>query len=173
MKVRTIKLIKKLLSSSYPININVLSNYFNVSPRTIQNLILEANEYLMDLNLKEIKNIRGKVFLLESSLEEKEQIVMSIFQDGFFYLEKEERELDLLLSIAFSDNPIFLNKKESEYLVSKSTIDEDMRRLRKKLSKYDIEITSNGKFGYLLVGSERSIRTMLFDVINREIGPIE
>ncbi len=33
MKVRTIKLIKKLLSSSYPININVLSNYFNVSPR--------------------------------------------------------------------------------------------------------------------------------------------
>lgn len=98
---------------------------------------------------------------------------MSIFQDGFFYLEKEERELDLLLSIAFSDNPIFLNKKQSEYLVSKSTIDEDMRRLRKKLSKYDIEITSNGKFGYLLVGSERSIRTMLFDVINREIGPIE
>lgn len=110
--MRTIKLIKKLLSSSYPININVLSNYFNVSPRTIQNLILEANEYLMDLNLKEIKNIRGKGFLLESSLEEKEQIVMSIFQDGFFYLEKEERELDLLLSIAFSDNPIFLNKKE-------------------------------------------------------------
>ena len=48
-----------------------------------------------------------------------------------------------------------------------------MRRLRKKLSKYDIEITSNGKFGYMLVGSERSIRTMLFDVINREIGPIE
>lgn len=36
---------------------------------------------------------------------------MSIFQDGFFYLEKEERELDLLLSMAFSDNPIFLNKK--------------------------------------------------------------
>lgn len=173
MKVRTIKLIKKLLSSSYPININVLSNYFDVSSRTIQNLISEANEYLVDLNLKEIKNIRGKGLLLEASPDEKQQIVMTIFQDGFFYLEKEERELDLLLSIAFSKEPVFLNKKELEYLVSKSTIDEDMRRLRKKLLKYDIEIVSNGKQGYLLVGSERSIRTMLFDVINKEVGPIE
>lgn len=173
MKVRTIKLLKKILSSSYPISIKSLSEYFNVSTRTIQNLIGEANEYLETLNYGLIKNIRGKGVFIEVSLEEKNEIIKNIFLDGYFFLEKEERELDLLLSIAFSQEPIFLNKKEKEYLVSKSTMDDDMRKLRKKLSKYDIEIISNGKHGCIFEGSERSIRMMLFDVINKEIGTVE
>lgn len=169
MRVRTIMLLKKLLSSPYPISTKSLSNMFNVSIRTIHNSIMEANDYLAGLGLETIKNVRGKGVCIRVSTKERSHMIENIFKDGYFFLEKEERELDLLLSFGFSSSPVFLNKKENEFSVSKSTIDEDMRRLRKQMGKYNIEIVSNGKKGCAFEGSERSIRTMLFDVIKKEI----
>lgn len=45
-----------------------------------------------------------------------------------------------------------------------------MRRLRATLVSYGIEIVSYGKQGLVYKGSERSIRTMIYDFINQNLG---
>lgn len=58
---------------------------------------------------------------------------------------REERRFDLLLHLTFSKEILVLNKKEEAYQISKSSMDEDMRRLRADINKYGIEIISLGK----------------------------
>jgi len=52
-------------------------------------------------------------------------------------------------------------------------MDEDMRRLRADLIKYGIEIVSFGRQGLVYKGAERSIRTMIYDLINKNLGRID
>lgn len=171
MKNRTVNIVKKLTAISYPLSVNQLAIDFNVSPRTIYSSISEANEYFSSKGFPQIQTFRKKGVILQLSREQRVAVIKSLFlKEG--YLDREERIFDLLLSLAFSQEPLFLNRKEEEYRVSKSTLDEDMRRLRNRVFKYGVEIVSVGKQGTILKGAERSIRTMLFDVINQTIGLI-
>ncbi len=47
-----------------------------------------------------------------------------------------------------------------------------MRRVRNILAEYGIEVLSVPKQGIVLQGAERSIRTMVYDVINNAVGVI-
>jgi mannitol operon transcriptional antiterminator len=87
-------------------------------------------------------------------------------------LDRENRMFDLILSFSLSRKPVFLYQKEEDYQISKSTLDEDMRRVRNMLAEYGIEVLSVAKQGIVLKGAERSIRTMIYEVINRSVGVI-
>ncbi|MFQ7235742.1 MAG: BglG family transcription antiterminator, partial [Enterococcus hulanensis] len=88
------------------------------------------------------------------------------------YLDRESRIFDLILSFALGKKATFLYQKEEEYQISKSSLDEDMRRVRNILAEYGIEVLSVPKQGILLQGAERSIRTMIYDIINNSVGVI-
>ncbi len=171
MKTRTIDLLRKLVLSNYPISVKQLAKDFKVSERSIHNDLVEANEYLLSIGMEEITNTRGKGFQLITK--EKEVLIENLQRLEMGYLTREERLFDLLLSLVFSKDSIFLYKKEEEYQISKSSMDEDMRRLRAEILKYGIEIISVRKLGIVLKGTERSIRTMIYDVINRNVGIID
>lgn len=173
MRTRTIEIIKTLLSASSPISLKVLAQHFNVTERTIRNELNEVDDYLKSLGLTKLGRIRGKGYQLTLATSQRFILEESLATNEDIYFDREERIFDLLLSIAFSPHAVFLNKKEEEYMVSKSTLDEDMRRLRTKLLKYGIEVISNGRLGLVFKGSERSIRTMIFDIINENIGFLE
>lgn len=173
MRTRTIEIIKTLLSASSPISLKVLAQHFNVTERTIRNELNEVDDYLKSLGLTKLGRIRGKGYQLTLATPQRFILEESLATNEDIYFDREERIFDLLLSIAFSPHAVFLNKKEEEYMVSKSTLDEDMRRLRTKLLKYGIEVISNGRLGLVFKGSERSIRTMIFDIINENIGFLE
>ena len=170
MNERAFEILNQLIQKNYPVRINVFQEKFEVTSRTIRNDIFLINEFLSDNELPIINIIRGKGILLiltDNEIEKLEKLVQT--QKEVVYLTREERILDILLSVALSDEKIFLNKKEVEYLVSKSTIDEDMRQLRLKLNSYDIQLSSNPKLGLILKGKESTIRTMLYSVVCNEI----
>ena len=170
MNERAFEILNQLIQKNYPIRINVFQEKFEVTSRTIRNDIFLINEFLSDNELPIINIIRGKGILLiltDNEIEKLEKLVQT--QKEVVYLTREERILDILLSVALSDKKIFLNKKEVKYLVSKSTIDEDMRQLRLKLNSYDIQLNSNPKLGLILKGKESIIRTMLYSVVCNEI----
>lgn len=173
MKNRTLDLLKKLASANYPISMQQLTDEFGVSPRTIHSDVKEANEYLISNAIPSILTIRSKGLQLVLSATEKMILIQGLQSLEMGYFTKEERGFDLLLSLAFSDEPIYLYQKEEEYLTSKSTMDDDMRRLRSEIFKYGIEIISVRKQGLILKGLERSIRTMIYDVINKNVGVID
>ncbi|HIB3601479.1 TPA: BglG family transcription antiterminator, partial [Enterococcus faecium] len=170
MKTRTIEILHRIMTAQYPVKAERLAAEFNVSQRTIRQEVLEANIWLSSKKLPEIRTIRNKGFSLKLENDKQVRLETEIkeVKDGF--LNRRERIFDLVLAIAYSRNPIHLNKKEEEFQISKSTLDEDMRRLRATLVSYGIEIVSYGKQGLVYKGSERSIRTMIYDFINQNLG---
>ncbi|SCB72989.1 Transcriptional antiterminator [Gilliamella bombicola] len=174
MRTRTIELFKKFISIDYPITSEMLSEEFQISARTIRNEIQEINEFLTQRQFPLISTVRSKGFIINATQDQKQLIHNALLGvPTSSILSKDERQFDLLLSIAFSASPTILSHKESIFFVSKSVLDEDIRKLKARLKKYDIELSSQPKSGMQFVGLERSIRLMMYEAINQFAGNLE
>ncbi|MFP1648806.1 BglG family transcription antiterminator [Enterococcus mundtii] len=173
MKTRTIELLQRFRAYHYPIKAEQLALEYQVSQRTIRQDVLDANSWLRANQLGEIQTVRKQGFLLRLSDEEEKRLAEALVTYQEELLNRDERTFDLVLSIAYEQQPVYLNRKEETFMISKSTMDEDMRRLRADLIKYGIEIVSFGRQGLVYKGAERSIRTMIYDLINKNLGRID
>ncbi|MFM1546143.1 transcription antiterminator [Streptococcus mutans] len=171
MKERSVSILNRILVSTLPVQTDSLQKEFNVSSRTIRNDILTINDFLTSIHLPIIQSIRSQGFFLTLTDEEGRKLKSELSsEDKSDYLEREERILDLILDAALGKQKIFLYQKEKFYKVSKSTMDEDMRQIRQRLSFYHIDIVSHPKKGLILKGSEISIRIMLYSLLSPEIS---
>lgn len=171
MKVRTEKILHKLLFSNQMITIQDLANQYNVGLRTIQGDVSEINELLTRHSLQLIKNTRHEGLLLELSDEDIELVSELLKNSNNYeiYFEKNMRQFHLILELTVGDS-FFIYEKEEEFGVSKSALDSDMREIRKLMKKYDLVLKSDLKNGLKLFGAERNIRTMLFDQIFKTLS---
>lgn len=172
MKDRSLMVLRKFVVSDFPVSVETLCEDFKLSERTIRNEIKNLNDYLVKNEFPSVQTVRGKGFLLTLS---KSQTIdlMGLFgsesKDEFY--SRDERILDLVLDIALGQSKVFLYQKEEEYQVSKSTLDEDMRRLRTLLKEYGVEVLSIPKQGLVFEG-KRIIRTMLYSLVNKAIDNV-
>lgn len=171
MKVRTEKILHKLLFSNQMITIQDLANQYNVGLRTIQGDVSEINELLTRHSLQLIKNTRHEGLLLELSDEDIELVSELLKNSNNYeiYFEKNMRQFHLILELTVGDS-FFIYEKEEDFGVSKSALDSDMREIRKLMKKYDLVLKSDLKNGLKLFGAERNIRTMLFDQIFKTLS---
>lgn len=171
MKDRTAQIFIRFIHSNYPLTLSELGAEFNISDRTLRNEIKTINEWLLANELLELQTIRNRgMTLAVNEVEKKQLLKLLIERSDPDYLSREERIFDLILSFALAEEKIWLYQKEASYQISKSTMDEDMRRVRIILAEYGIEVLSIPKQGIVLKGTERVIRTMIYDVINKSIG---
>lgn len=173
MKDRTAKILRIFITSDYPVTLEQLEEEFHTSSRTIRNELREINLLLRKNQLPEVKNLRKKGYHLLLDKDQKQRLLDQMDSaEGEQYLDRESRIFDLILSFSLGKNATFLYQKEEAFQISKSSLDEDMRRVRNILKEYGIEVLSVPKQGIVLQGAERSIRTMIYDVINTSVGVI-
>ncbi|PAD21411.1 BglG family transcription antiterminator [Terribacillus saccharophilus] len=166
MKERTRKLLTRFSSVNSFLTYEDLSKEFSISERTVRNELVLINNYLTEKNYPTIMTARGKGLKLTLSDKEREKLLLRIGDDRETdYYRPDERFLALLLDIVNPSNTTILYEMEKKLLVSKSTLDEDMRKLRFYLKDHDISVVSLPKQGVVLQGDERSIRSMLYGVI--------
>ena len=154
MKERTNQILQSIMNSEMPIEIELLCSEYDIGPRMLRIEIGTINDELILHNLPLITIKRRKGYELKLGSEEQAKVKKIILGEDAEnnYLTREERKLDLVLSIAFSNKPIFLNRKEEEYKVSKSTMDEDVRQIRSMLETYSLTLVSKFKLGLEIVG---------------------
>ncbi|MGT2929984.1 BglG family transcription antiterminator [Streptococcus dentasini] len=175
MKERARAVLNRLLNSQIPLTIKYLSNEFEVSERTIRNDLAAIDESLIQCRLPSVKTIRSKGVMLNLTRDEIQQL-KEFNKEGcssFKYLRREERVLDLILDIGFGTSPVFLTKKEETYQISKSSIDEDIRQVRKNLAHYHVKVVSIPKKGLQFQAKEQFIRTMLFSILSSALLEVD
>jgi len=173
MRVRTEKIFNKLLFSQYPIPIERLADENKVSIRSIRNDLAEINSFLSEYSYNQVENIRNRGLWLDISKNGIKEITnLLTLEHENIYLDKKIRQFNLILEVSIGSF-FFIYEKEEEFSVSKSTLDSDMRDLRKLFRKYNIELTSNPKEDLELIGSERTIRTMIFEQIFENLGTMD
>lgn len=174
MKERTVQLTKYFINHEEVVTFDQLISEFQVSSRTLRNDISQINKFLSQQNFSSIKTIRNKGLIFTISPEKQQSLLKSVDKvSEVMYFTPEERMFDLILSIALDRQPTYLYEKEAAYQVSKSTMDDDIRKVRQLLAKYDISAVSIPKQGLVLSGSERTIRTMLYDIIIKFIVMVD
>ncbi|MCM3670996.1 PTS sugar transporter subunit IIA [Mesobacillus maritimus] len=167
MKKRTQRVFTRFLTVSTFLTFEELSKEFSTSERTLRNELALINKYLTDNHFPTVTTTRGKGLRLDLSDEDREQLLLKIGDNRKTdYYQPNERFLALLLEIVDTTKTTMLYEMEEKLQVSKSTLDEDMRKLRVFLKDYGITVVSLPKQGIVLRGFERSIRSMLYDVMN-------
>ncbi|MBT2288929.1 BglG family transcription antiterminator [Paenibacillus albidus] len=167
MKERTQRIFARFLRVNTPLTFEDLSKEFRISERTLRNELVLINEYLAENNYPIVTTARGKGMKLILPDKESEKLLAQVGGNREKdYYRPDERFLALLLDIADTTKTTLLYEMEEKLQVSKSTLDEDMRKLRQYLNQYAISVVSLTKQGIVLQGDERSIRSMLYGVIN-------
>ncbi|MFM9278617.1 BglG family transcription antiterminator [Paenibacillus jiagnxiensis] len=167
MKERTQRIFARFLRVNTPLTFEDLSKEFRISERTLRNELVLINEYLAEHHYPMVTTTRGKGMKLILPAQESEKLLAQVggsWEKGYY--RPDERFLALLLDIADSTKTTLLYEMEEKLQVSKSTLDEDMRKLRQYLNPYAISVVSLTKQGIVLEGDERSIRSMLYGVIH-------
>ncbi|GJM73745.1 hypothetical protein HMSSN036_59610 [Paenibacillus macerans] len=168
MKERTQRIFARFLRVNTPLTFEDLSKEFRISERTLRNELALINEFLAEHHYPMVTTARGKGMKLILPDQESEKLLAQVGGNREKdYYRPDERFLALLLDIADTTKTTLLYEMEEKLQVSKSTLDEDMRKLRQYLNRYAISVVSLPKQGIVLQGDERSIRSMLYDVINR------
>lgn len=178
LRNRLKEILRKFMSSSRAITLEELAAEFHRSERTIRNDISEINHFLEERQYSPIENIR--LYGYKASFSESERRAISAHineKENVEFYDPDERFTLLLLNALDSAQHFKLYEMEERLLTSKSTLDEDMRKLRFYLRKYNLEIVSTTKTGTVLLGNELDIRAMTYDFINkmtmREVSLIE
>lgn len=157
----------------YPVQIEELAEKFDVTGRTIRSDIKEINEFLSERELPLIQTVRRKGVEIDLTDEQKLQINSAVNKINIdYYSHSELRILNLILDFTIGEIH-YVYEKQDEFKVSKSTLDNDMRTVRKILNDYHLSLNTNTSDKIMVVGSERAIRVMLFNTINKYLGPID
>lgn len=171
--MRTINILKTLMIQKYPVQIEELAEKFDVTGRTIRSDIKEINEFLSERELPLIQTVRRKGVEIDLTDEQKLQINSAVNKINIdYYSHSELRILNLILDFTIGEIH-YVYEKQDEFKVSKSTLDNDMRTVRKILNDYHLSLNTNTSDKIMVVGSERAIRVMLFNTINKYLGPID
>ncbi|MEM5597834.1 HTH domain-containing protein [Niallia circulans] len=134
MKERTKQVLKRLLTANTYLTLEDLSNEYHISQRTLRNELMLINEFLQSNNYSLVTTKRGKGMQLTLAHRDAKTLLERMNAEGTKeYYHPDERFLVLLLDIADTSKTTLLYEMEGRLQVSKSTVDEDMRKIRQHL----------------------------------------
>lgn len=166
MDKRSSAILRLLAESDKYLSIEELASSLNVSKRTIYNDIEKINQWLTDVHGSQIEKVHGMGIFIPDEV--KAGIWSSMDRENISYYEysKEERYAWVFLLLSLDINtPYFIGTFQSLFKVSRNTVIDDIKQVRKSIDKQGISITSSISEGYLVEGNEIGIRQMIMDSV--------
>lgn len=154
--MKDIEILKSLSTDTY-MKVEVLSDIFGVSERTVRNYVKSINE-LEHIYGVVIKQTRGKGYLLHVTDGEKFDKYKEKSR-GFGYVGSRKIRLPELFRILLQQSDyISLYDLSESMAVSRDTIDRDLDHLKPLLSKEGLKLVVKPHYGVKIEGDENSIR---------------
>lgn len=156
------KLIQMLLEQQ-PITSSVLSNQLNISVRTVKNYIYQINnEYPETITSSHLGYSINKDFAYDAlrDLISEQREIPQTSKERVVYL------LNLLLK-SCQDDQFNIYDVSEELYISPSTIRNELKQVKRKLNKYDLELEAKGDF-FKIEGLEKNKRKMLSSILYEE-----
>ncbi|VBB07122.1 phosphotransferase system eiib component type 2/3 [Lucifera butyrica] len=172
MTGKEVELILLLASRQEYTTYHELKTILQRSERTIRYYLEQANQLLQQNHLPQIEQDRKLGVKLQFTASQKEQFsyLLKSAQYHAEYYSVEERVLMILFSILDEKTPSFATAFIEDLITSKSSIDSDMKTIRKQAQEYGVAVKSVPKEGFKFLGDEWSIRLFINNVINKYIN---
>lgn len=168
LKSRTVYLIRILLGSEDGLDVTSLLEKLGVTKRTLYYELEHINEWLKASGHGTVKVVSHRVILFTDN---KDSLRSELDKTRSYYFSIEERKAMEIVMISLSDEPVTLEMMRAFFDVSKNTILFDIRDLKSELLQRNITLTSQVKSGYLIEGSEASVRKLIGEELQKLHNP--
>ena len=160
MTIRQVSILNKLKVSKEPIRLSDLADTYSVSIRTIQNDLKSINFYLKNAGLKILNHQYGEGVSLQMTEEEEKKLdeLICSFTGMSETINVEVRREYIVKLFVINGGYIKLGDIAERMYVSRGTIQNDLKAIRKELQGQDIELVSCTRQGIMLDGEEGAIR---------------
>ncbi|WP_017548295.1 BglG family transcription antiterminator [Salinicoccus carnicancri] len=166
MDKRSSAILRLLAESDKYLSIEELAGALNVSKRTIYNDIEKIDHWLTDVHGSQIEKVHGMGISIPAKVKAAIRSPADRESVSYYEYSKEERHAWIFLRLSLDINtPYFIDSFQSLFNVSRNTVIDDIKQVRKCINKQGISIRSSISEGYLVEGNEIGIRQMIMDSV--------
>lgn len=144
-----------------------IADKLGVSTKTVKNEIKELNKLLKGYGLIDIKQGKYVLYIIDQKNFDKASQALRI-QDDFFN-SQQNRMSYILYRLMNSNTPYLTDELAEEMNIGRTTFVGDLKKLRSKVEKYNLQIVGKTNKGLFLEGNEIDIRMCLLEDM---YGPI-
>ncbi|RSL30739.1 transcription antiterminator [Salibacterium salarium] len=170
MNTRQIALLRELMAAETPLTSQYLAQVNQVTTRTTRDDIKHLND-ILSKNGAVIQSLRAKGY--EFHIEDDQRFrhyLEEIFQGGVTQNQNmpdlpEERTKYLIKRLLLAQGYVKLDDLADELLISKSTIQNDIKTVKDILRTYDITLEKRPNYGLRMTGSELKMRFCMSEYI--------
>lgn len=153
--------ILNIMEQKQSVTIDYLSKKMDVSSKTIKNDIKEINTSLEGYAI--IENKKNLYIFYIFDVHRYEQVKNKVYEHDDFMNSPNSRIVFIMQKLMNTDCPYITYELAYDMNVGISTVNGDLKRLRKILQKYNIEIEGKTNTGISLKGSELDIRFFVLE----------
>lgn len=168
---RCTQILIKLVNSSLPVKITELASSFKVSSRTIRYDLDEIDEFLKYNNLPQLIRKPNVGVKFSESLEDKDKALELLDDVSIYYyaLSQKERVNIILSNLIGQKDYTTINALADNLMVSRSTIINDLSKVRKWLYDHGLELKSVPKYGLKVLGDEKKLRKAAIELLTETV----
>jgi len=155
--------ILNILEQKNSVSLESLAEKLNVSSKTIKNEVKNLNEQLENSAFVDIKHGIYKIYIFDRSKFEK--VKQEIYYQRDFLNSPQRRMAFIVYKLINSKEPYLTDDLAYEMNVARTTIINDMKKIKEILSNYNLNITGKPNNGIVLEGNELDIRNFLLENI--------
>ena len=166
LKQRHIEILNLVFQNDKVMDIKYISEYFQVSERSIRYDIKEINEeFINSKNTNIIELTEGKL-VSNINKEELTSLIKDMLPQKYIFTSEERIEI-LLLEILLFREKFTLQALSDELLISKATLRKDIKDMNEKIKEFGVKIDNNNNQGYILTGEESNIRQLMISILHK------
>ena len=159
---RSLRLLN-ILESSFLVQDQYLLDVLKVSSKTISNEIKSLNELFEDCAYIENKNSNYSLFI--TKLEEYLKRKRSIYEASVNFDSSKVRLVYIFKTLVSSGESILIDDLAFEMIISRTTLNSDIKKLNEIISSYNLVIKGKPNTGIRVVGLEKDIRIFILENI--------
>ena len=153
--------ILNIMEQKQSVTVDYLSEKMDVSSKTIKNDIKEINNSLGGYAI--IENKRNSYIFYIFDVEGYEQVKNKVYAHDDFMNSPNSRIVFIMQKLMNTDCPYLTDELAYDMNIGRSTVNGDLKRLRKILEEYNIEILGKTNTGISLNGDELEIRFFVLE----------
>lgn len=154
-----------LLTSNQTLNIKDISKLIGISQRSSYYSMSRINDFLESQGFNKLVNKRSEGIVVDSEIKIKLKNTLSEHLHQFYiYTQKERNTIEILLLLC-TDEYVNAAYFEDLFNVSRNTITNDIREIRRIISVYNLALEFDSNCGYVIDGSSLRKRSVILNLI--------
>lgn len=159
---RSVAILNHLIESPGHVTVQELMDVLRIPKRTIYYDIEKINDWLNDIGLPSIQNVRSKGFYLDDlGKSEIPKRIKSEVTKWHYEYTPQERVAWIGILLLTTDKRVLLQDFIEKNRVSRNTALEDKKKLTQELERFDLQLQFDKKQGYIIKGTEKQKREVL------------